>query len=203
MKPTRISGASARLVALAALLVAAPLHALHAQHAQAVPLARKAAQAQNAATARHVAVALDSSAPRVEPRVAGPAAVPVANRGGATVTERGTRGEMSIEREVFAYESLGRRDPFRSLMASGDLKPLLSDLRLVAVAYDEAGGQSVAILRDLATKEQYRVRAGTLLGRMRVAHIRSKSVVFTIEELGYSRQETLGLISETTAARSK
>jgi hypothetical protein len=130
-------------------------------------------------------------------------AVPVANRTMAgTVTERGARGEMSIQREVFSYESSGRRDPFRSLMASGDLKPLLSDLRLVAVAFDEAGGNSVAILRDLVTKEQYRVRTGTLLGRMRVAHIRSKSVVFTIEELGYSRQETLGL-SDTTAERSK
>ena len=141
-----------------------------------------------------------------EPSIARPAA----NRtGGSTsdtarssVSERGARGEMSIDREVFSYESSGRRDPFRSLMVSGDLKPLLGDLRLVAVAFDEAGGNSVAILRDLATKEQYRVRAGTLLGRMRVAQIRSKSVVFTIEELGYSRQETLGL-SETTAARSK
>jgi hypothetical protein len=135
---------------------------------------------------------------------------PVANRSGSgtsdtarsSVSERGARGEMSIDREVFAYESGGRRDPFRSLMANGDLKPLLTDLRLVAVAYDESGDGSVAILRDLGTKEQYRVRIGTLLGRMRVAQIRAKSVVFTIEELGYSRQETLGL-SDHTAARSK
>ena len=125
-----------------------------------------------------------------------------ADKGASSVSERGARGEMSIDREVFAYESGGRRDPFRSLMQSGDLKPLLSDLRLVAVAYQEGGDGSVAILRDLVTKEQYRVRAGTLLGRMRVAHIRAKSVVFTIEELGYSRQETLGL-SDHTAARTK
>jgi hypothetical protein len=133
----------------------------------------------------------------------------VANRTGSasdtarsSVSERGARGEMSIDREVFSYESGGRRDPFRSLMANGDLTPLLADLRLVAVAFDESGDGSVAILRDLGTKEQYRVRAGTLLGRMRVAQIRAKSVVFTIEELGYSRQETLGL-SDHTAARTK
>ena len=138
-----------------------------------------------------------------------PIARPVANRTGAasdtarsSVSERGARGEMSIDREVFSYESGGRRDPFRSLMQNGDLKPLLADLRLVAVAYDESGDGSVAILRDLGTKEQYRVRAGTLLGRMRVAQIRAKSVVFTIEELGYSRQETLGL-SDHTAPRTK
>jgi hypothetical protein len=124
------------------------------------------------------------------------------DRAGSSVSDRGARGELSIDREVFAYESGGRRDPFRSLMKSGDLKPLMSDLRLVAVAYDEVGDGSVAILRDLVTKEQYRVRAGTLLGRMRVAQIRAKSVVFTIEELGYSRQETLGL-SDHTAARTK
>jgi hypothetical protein len=46
------------------------------------------------------------------------------------------------------------------------------------------------------------VRVGTPLGRMRVAAIRQKAVVFTIEELGYSRQETLGL-NDSTAVRGR
>jgi hypothetical protein len=171
---TRLAG-SIGLVALAAAL--APLAAQET-----------AAAASREGIARPVANRAPTGAPAGEPA--------------GTVTERGARGEMSIDREVFSYESSGRRDPFRSLMVSGDLKPLLGDLRLVAIAFDQAGGNSVAILRDLVTKEQYRVRTGTLLGRMRVAHIRSKSVVFTIEELGYSRQETLGL-SDTSAERSK
>ena len=70
------------------------------------------------------------------------------------------------------------------------------DLRLVAVAYDPAGGRnSVAVVHDVSGKEkvQYRLRIGQGVGRMRVASISPKSVAFTIEEFGYSRQETLAL----------
>ena len=97
-----------------------------------------------------------------------------------------------LEREVFRYERGGRRDPFLSLISSGDLRPMLTDLQLTTVLYDPAG-RSVAVLRDLSTKEQYRVRVGQTLGRMRVARIDAKSITFTIEEYGYSRQETLRL----------
>ena len=107
-----------------------------------------------------------------------------------------------IEREVFAYAGAGRRDPFKSLFTTSALRPTLGELRLVAVAYDPTNGGSVAILRDLNSNEQHRVRTGTLLGRMRVARIQPKAVVFTIEELGFSRQETLGL-NDSTAVRSK
>ena len=79
---------------------------------------------------------------------------------------------------------------------------MLAELKLVAVAYDPSGNGSVAILRDVNTKVQHRVRVGTPLGRMRVAAIRQKAVVFTIEELGYSRQETLGL-NDSTAVRGR
>ncbi|MHB1224406.1 MAG: hypothetical protein ACYC2G_10245 [Gemmatimonadaceae bacterium] len=108
---------------------------------------------------------------------------------------------LSFDREVYNYVADGRRDPFQSLMANGELRPLITDLRLVAVAYDATGG-SVAVLRDLGTNEQYRVRAGQQLGRMRVAAIQPKKVVFTIEEFGYSRQESLAL-GDLTNARTQ
>lgn len=98
-----------------------------------------------------------------------------------------------FEREVFYYERNGRRDPFASLMTSSELRPLISDIRLVAVAYDAAGRNSVAVLRDVNTKDQYRVRIGSTLGRMRVSAINPKFVTFTIEEFGFSRQELLAL----------
>ncbi len=78
---------------------------------------------------------------------------------------------------------------------------MISDLRLVVVIYDPAG-RSVAILRDVSTKEQYRVKTGQTLGRMRVSRIDLKSVTFTLEEFGYSRQETLAL-NDSTIARSQ
>jgi hypothetical protein len=104
--------------------------------------------------------------------------------------------EIVLLREGFAYEGGGRRDPFLSLLASGELRPMISDLRLAVVLYDPDGG-SVAVLRDLNTKEQYRVRVGQTLGRMRVARISPKAVTFTILEFGESRQETLALNDST------
>src|SRR5215208_5510823 len=102
-----------------------------------------------------------------------------------------TAPKVLINREVFQYEGAGRRDPFVSLLNTSDLKPLLNDLKLVGVAYDPRGQNSVAVLRDITSKDQYRVKVGQTIGRMRVAAIQPKAVIFTIEEFGYSRQELL------------
>jgi len=110
---------------------------------------------------------------------------------------------LSIQREVFAYAESGRRDPYTSLMASGELRPLVSDLRLTAVAYDPNGRNSVAILRDVTSQAQYRVRVGQTLGRLRVSSIRQKGVIFSIDEFGFSRQDTLPLTSDSTTARTR
>lgn len=112
---------------------------------------------------------------------------------------RDSAGQMVLNREVFDYNAAGRRDPFLSLMTTSELKPLFSDLRLVGVLTDISGRNSVAILRDVTSKEQYRVKAGQTLGRMRVTRIEPKSVVFTIEEFGFSRQETLVMGDSTQA----
>ncbi|HSY81366.1 MAG TPA: hypothetical protein VK807_06375 [Gemmatimonadaceae bacterium] len=127
-----------------------------------------------------------------------PAAAPVVTSDtGArsiSVTQRGMKGEVSLNREVFSYDAGGRRDPFVSLLRNGDLRPMLNDLRLVAVLYDPTGRNSVAVMNDITTKDnQYRVKVGQTLGRMRVAGIEPREVVFTIEEIGFSRQEALVL----------
>jgi len=121
--------------------------------------------------------------------------------GTTSISERGGKNEIALMRESYTYDADGRRDPFVSLIESGELRPMISDLRLVVVIYDPAG-RSVAILRDVSTKEQYRVKAGQTLGRMRVSRIDLKSVTFTLEEFGYSRQETLAL-NDSTRARSQ
>jgi hypothetical protein len=108
-----------------------------------------------------------------------------------------TAPEVAFSREVFTYTGDGRRDPFMSLLASGDLRPAYNDLKLVGVAYDPTGRKSVAIMRDVTSKDQYRVKVGQTLGRMRVAQIHPKSVTFTIDEFGYSRQEILALGDST------
>jgi hypothetical protein len=152
-----------------------------------------------------VPVAVNSSTPAVAAAKAvppgGPGSVGDSAGNSISVTQRGVKGEVSLNREVFSYDPGARRDPFISLMRSGDLRPMLSDLRLVTVLYDATGRNSIAVMRDQSTKDQYRVRVGQTLGRMRVVQIQPKQVVFTIEEVGFSRQEALAL-GDTTKTRA-
>ena len=102
-----------------------------------------------------------------------------------------------VTREVFTYEPDGRRDPFYSLILTEDLRPLLSDLRLVGILYEASGRRSVAVMRDLQTNAQYRVNAGMPLGRMRVAQIKPRAVIFTIDEFGINRLDSLVLVDSS------
>jgi hypothetical protein len=146
------------------------------------------ASAQANAQAASKPIPATTAAPRRQPpppdtRKAAAAPVPA--------TAADTAPRVLINREIYAYDGDGRRDPFVSLLTTSDLRPLLSDLKLVAVAYDPRGQNSVAVLRDPTSKTQYRVKVGQTIGRMRVAAIQEKAVIFTIEEFGYSRQELL------------
>ena len=99
-------------------------------------------------------------------------------------------------REVFAYEG-GGRDPFMSLLKSGDVRPLISDLRLTTVVYDgRFASRSVAVLRDITNRRIYRVKTGDIIGRLKVTQIRPREVVFTVQEFGFERQETLSLAKQ-------
>ncbi len=110
--------------------------------------------------------------------------------------------EVLINRETYSYPGVGRRDPFTSLMNTEEIRPLIGDLKLVAIAFDATGRNSVAVLRDITTKEQYRVKVGQELGRMRVAAIHEKEVVFGIEEFGFSRQESVAM-NDSTKVRTQ
>ncbi len=106
----------------------------------------------------------------------------------------------SIYREVFDYGSDGRRDPFYSLLMTSELRPAMSDLRLTGVLFDPANRRSGATLRDVSSNAQYKVSVGSTLGRMRVSTIRNKTVIFTIEEFGTTRQDSL-VLGDSTKVR--
>ena len=106
-----------------------------------------------------------------------------------------------VTREVFSYETASRRDPFFSLILTEDLRPLLSDLKLVGILYEASGKRSIAIMRDVLTNAQYRVTTGQTIGRMRVMQIRQKGVIFSIDEFGLSRQDSL-MLSDSTKVRN-
>ena len=105
---------------------------------------------------------------------------------------------QSLLREVFAYEG-GGRDPFMSLLRSGDVRPLISDLRLTTIVYDARYvARSVAVLRDVTTKPSriYHVKTGDIIGRLKVTQIRPREIVFPVQEFGFERQETLSLAKQ-------
>ena len=116
----------------------------------------------------------------------------------APSTPAATTAGQSIQlvREVFSYEGAGR-DPFVSLLKSGDVRPLISDLKLVTIVYDARyPARSVAVLRDITNGKRYRARVGEVFGRLRVTQIRPREVVFTVQEYGYERQQTLSLAKQ-------
>ena len=160
------------------------------------------ADAQTPAKAEVVRVASNTNAANDKNRL--PATgTPAAPAAAPAPAPKSAVPEVLINRETYAYPGAGRRDPFLSLMNTEELRPLLGDLKLVAVALDPTGRNSVAVLRDVTTKEQYRVKVGQEIGRMRVAAIHAKNVVFGIEEFGYSRQESLAMTVDSTKVRTQ
>ena len=153
------------------------------------------AEGQSPASQRPVLVAAAATAGTSS---ATPAASPATDPSPASANA----GQQVITRETYSYLGTGRRDPFVSLMNTEELRPLFQDLKLVAIAYDAVGRNSVAVLRDVTSKVQYRVKVGQEIGRMRVAAISEKSVLFGIEEFGYSRQETLAM-NDSTKVRTQ
>lgn len=112
---------------------------------------------------------------------------------GAPPATADSGGRVVLLREEFYYERRGRRDPFASLIASGEVRPLFADLRVTGILVDPAGKQSVAMLKDVSTNQLYRAKVGAAFGRIRVTAIRANEVAVAIDEFGNTRQEVLML----------
>jgi hypothetical protein len=206
------------VAAAAALLLTVASHAT----AQSIPninapkqAAMRAVAAENAQLSAQTgqAVPTRAAAPAPAPASVAPISGPAAGGTGITSANARRTGPglpgiqpaqilPQVTREVFLYDAGGRRDPFFSLILTEDLRPLLSDLKLVGVLYDATQRRSVAIFRDVLTNAQYRVGTGMPLGRMRVAQIKPRGVIFTIDEFGLSRQDSL-MLQDNDKARIK
>ena len=163
--------------------------------AKSGPLPAEAARAADQAkaaqpTAAPAAKAGDAKAAARADKAAKPAP-DSAQRGIAS--QAGTKGKVTFYREEYSYSSESRRDPFISLMATGEVRPMLSDLALIGVIFDPSGQRSVAVLIDATTGETYRVRTGQTIGRMKLQRIGQRDVTLQVDEFGFSRQETLPL----------
>ena len=121
------------------------------------------------------------------------AAADSASRRGSA-SQAGSKGAVVLYREEYSYADEGRRDPFLSLMGTGELTPLFVDLTLIGVMYDVAQpGRSIAIVLDGSSNTTYRVKAGQPLGRMKVEKVSQREMTVSIDEFGFSRRETLQL----------
>lgn len=123
-------------------------------------------------------------------------AAPLPAQRDSSRTDSGPPPPQALLREVFAYEG-GGRDPFMSLLRSGDVRPLISDLKLTTIIYDARyAARSVAVLRDITNRRIYHVKTGDIIGRLKVTQIRPREIVFTVQEFGFERQETLSLAKQ-------
>lgn len=130
-------------------------------------------------------------------------AAPAQGQPGLAVSSEAARPRTPvIMREIYDYDSEGRRDPFFSLLATDELRPTVADLRLVGITYDPSGRRSIVTLRDVVTQTRYNVTTGTTLGRMKVVLIKPKAIYFSIEEFGLNRQDSL-VLGDTTKARAR
>jgi hypothetical protein len=124
-----------------------------------------------------------------------PAAQPEPARMQDTTSADSTRKsqEMEMSRETFAYSGAAR-DPFSSLLNLAKNGPELADLQLVGIYQNlRSPAASVAVFREKNGGKRHKLRAGDQLGRSRLVQIRERDVVFTIEDFGFERQETLSL----------
>jgi hypothetical protein len=199
-------------ITLVALLGAAPLAVADAQAANITMPKQAAQRAAAASNARLESQMSQAQTPASAPQRGqaqgsarqGAGQTPAVVQSGAPAPDPGARAAggratpapdpaNAIMREVFDYGVQGRRDPFFSLLATGDLRPMLSDLRLTTILYDLSGRRPVAVMNDVSTSLQYRVTTGMMLGRMRVTRILPRKVIFAIEEFGFSRADSLVL----------
>ncbi len=59
-----------------------------------------------------------------------------------------------------------------------------------------AAAKSVAVLRDVTNSKVYRVKPGNIIGRLKATTIRPREIVFTVQEFGFERQESLQLAKQ-------
>lgn len=132
-------------------------------------------------------------APAVEAQAAAADSAEAARIAAARVDSASVTSGTLAKREAFAYTG-GSRDPFESLLDMATAGPELPDLQLVGIYQDLAyNSNSVALLRDRTNDRRFKLRVGDQLGRLKVAQIRQKDVVFIVEDFGFERQETLSL----------
>jgi hypothetical protein len=176
------------------------LAADQAQPAASSDIARQQPRpdSSSAVHARALAAAAPA-APPPPPAAAMPPVDPAAANAGAQDSAQKAR-DLELSRETFAYSGAAR-DPFNSLLNMAKNGPELADLQLVGIYQNlRAHSASIAVFREKDGGKRHKLRAGDQVGRSRLVQIRERDVVFTIEDFGFERQETLSLRKQEDVA---
>ena len=104
--------------------------------------------------------------------------------------------KLIFDREVFTYPE-GRRDPFNA-PASNESGPRFESLALRGIIYSRAG-RSLVILSD--GSRMYRRHQGEMIGNARVVGILPTRVIFSVDNFGNWRQESLQLKKNPEGAK--
>ncbi len=214
-----------RLACLAAVLAGASVASAQLPPSISKPIeqARKNVNATNAQTAavnqpaQPAPAAAQQSKPTAQQQGAPPPANPPAKPPAKSAAKSAAKSQaaakapppaadsskMTFLREVFTYVP-SEIDPFVSPIESGAIRPLIADLKVVGIIFDPTGRNSVVVMRDVSTLQQYRAKTGQLIGRARVSQIKAHEIVLTIEEYGFSREEVLRLnVQQTQQTKGK
>jgi len=100
---------------------------------------------------------------------------------------------LDFENAAAAMPTIANSEPIAN--------PELADLQLVGIYQNlRAPSGSIAVFREKDGGKRHKLRAGDQVGRSRLVQIRERDVVFTIEDFGFERQETLSLRKQEDVA---
>jgi Tfp pilus assembly protein PilP len=124
---------------------------------------------------------------------------PKPQQAAATKTDAAVSGEIKAEKEIYNYDSKGRRDPFVSLTDVMKAKPTrktgtsptegydVDEVKLIAIAWDSQQYYAVVTLPD---RKSYTVKKGMVLGLYggKVRDITRDSVIISEQIKDYKGQ---------------
>jgi len=112
--------------------------------------------------------------------------------------------ELRAEREIFAYPSFERRNPFKPL-TTAEGGPRFELMRLQGIIFSTEPGRSVALLtagggsrmtdagQQTVRGESARLRAGERWGNVRIVEIRRDRIIVDVEEFGLAERREMRL----------
>ncbi len=96
--------------------------------------------------------------------------------------------KLIFDREVFTFPSGGRRDPYTPLVGKNDGGPRFEELSVRGIIYSPSA-ESMVLLSD--GRKTYRRHRGEMVGNARVLQITPTRVLFSVDNFGVWREESL------------